>query len=57
MEDRDMRMFDLMLRTATFIVYLYNTIKAFKCHHKGQKIDAVYYMVWAMIMYVCASQY
>ncbi len=52
-----MRMFDLMLRTATFIVYLYNTIKAFKCHHKGQKIDAVYYMVWAMIMYVCASQY
>ena len=57
MEDRDMKAFDLMLMTAAFIVYLYNVILAFKCHHKGEKIDAVYYLVWAMIMYVCASQY
>lgn len=51
-----MKTFDLMLRTAAFIV-LYNVILVFKCHHKGEKIDAVYYLVWAMIMYVCASQY
>jgi hypothetical protein len=34
-----MKTFDLMF------VYLYNVILAFKCHHKGEKIDAVYYLV------------
>ena len=57
MEDRNMKPFDLMLRTAVFIVYLYNAIMAIKCHQKKEKVDAVYYLVWAMIMYMCASQY
>ena len=52
MEDRNMKTFDLMLSTAVFIVYLYNAIMAIKCHQKKEKVDAVYYLVWAMIMYM-----
>ncbi len=56
MEDRDkmMEVFRVISKIGAIALFLYYDIKALKCHNKRETIEAIYFLAWAIIMYIAA---
>lgn len=50
-----MKVFRVILKTGAIALFLYYDINALKCHRKGETIEAIYFLAWAIIMYIAAN--